>query len=232
MEIRALAPIAKGSEIFFAYKEICSVRSARRQSLMNYAFDCRCEVCGLPDHLSDARDAKLKSANEAISFLWGICAGRRPLMGKPDVRHALQCVQTSFSFVTQERMFDEDEKQLMLPFFFFALLGLDKPMRDIGEVLHPILMHFWGPGHGFYSAKSLSRFLNDPRTIMQQEAFQRNALNGNHLTVLLALAGLDDLIQKTVSSVISSLRNLAWCNLSPLSYFRSGFSSSFCLDQP
>jgi hypothetical protein len=200
LEIRALVPIAKGSEVFTTYKSIFEVRATRRESLMSYGFFCQCEVCGLPDHLSDARDAKLKSAKDALDFLQDILFSRKFLLRKADVRRGLQCVRTYFSFVTQERTFDDET--LMIPIFFFAFLGLSKPMRDIGEVLHPILMRYWGPGHGIVSAKSLSRYLNDPRTNIQWEGYKRN---GN----LVSLAGFDDLIQKTVSSIITSLRNFA-----------------------
>jgi hypothetical protein len=160
---------------------------------VNYSFVCRCEVCGLPDHLSDARDAKLKLAYDASNFIWEIVTGKQELKGNPDVRRALQCVQTYFSFVTQERLFD-DQKLLLLPIYFFSFLGLPERVREVGEVLLPILTRYTGAGHGSTSAKFLSQYLKDLKPRRPN---------------LKLPAGFDDLIQKTVSSVISNLRDIA-----------------------
>jgi hypothetical protein len=166
---------------------------------VNYGFVCRCEACGLPDHLSDARDAKLKVAADLSDFLWAVCAEKTPLKGETDVRRALQGVETLLSFRTQERAFNN--RDLILPVILFSFFGLARPMQEVGEVVLPTLMRFWGPGHGFYSAKNLCRFLKDPGFI-RWGAYKRSS---EHVS----LAGFDKLIQKTVSSVISSLRNLA-----------------------
>jgi hypothetical protein len=181
------------------YKPVFSVRATRRQSLVNYGFVCQCEVCGLPDHVSDARDAKFKLADDAANFILEIVTGKKLLRGKTDARRALQCIQTYFSFITQERTFYPDD--LMLPITFFAFLGLADPLRQVGEVLHPILTRYCGPGDAFSLAESLSRYLKDPRTHFRWGAHKTT---GDHVS----LAGFDDLIQRTVSSIISNLRDL------------------------
>jgi hypothetical protein len=137
-------------------------------------------VFGLPDHLSDPRDAKLKLADDASNFIRKLVAGKEKLRRKPDVRRALQCVQTSFSFVTQERLFD-DQKLLMLLFFFFAFLGLAEPVRKVGEALLPILTRNTGAGHGSTTAEFLSQYLRDPSPRSPNVQL---------------LAGFDDMIQR------------------------------------
>jgi hypothetical protein len=128
LEIRALVPIAKGSEIFLnTYKQIYSTRATRQGIfLQEYHFICRCEVCTLLDHLSDARDAKFELAADAADFITNVMDGKALLTSEADVRRVLEGLQTYYSFITQERTLDH--MLPMLPIFLFNFLGLEKPL--------------------------------------------------------------------------------------------------------
>jgi hypothetical protein len=198
--MRALVPIAKGSEIFINACDyyIFDSRPARRKNIAReYDFVCQCEVCTLPDHLSDARDAKLWLAGDASDFIWGVLKGRTLLRTEADVRRGLKGLQAFFSFIMQERTLSN--MLPALPVFFFTHLGLEKPLRDIGKDFCHFFSLYWDP----VSARHFARIINNPRTNENWELYKR--LGTPHLP----LHRLDDLIQETVSSIVSDLRRFA-----------------------
>jgi hypothetical protein len=78
-EVRAIVPLAKGTEDLFCYKFRLLERADRRQFFSETCqFDCNCELCALPDDLSNNLDTKIMLANDAAKYLERFFARKEP----------------------------------------------------------------------------------------------------------------------------------------------------------
>jgi hypothetical protein len=195
MELRAEVPIPKGSEIFFSYQPSIHIRARRREQLKCYGFDCHCEMCALPDPLSDALDAKINMANDALEFVFKFLYGK-----EDDMCRCLSSLETLISITSEEGLLDE--QTLLMPVIFILVFGRIEPLREVGQVVLSVFQRYWAPTS--LVIKYLSGVLDNPQAspiwnhikvpwISQSEADSDE---------------FDARLQTMASNVVSSLRQL------------------------
>jgi hypothetical protein len=150
-----MVPLAKGAEVFYSYMPALGSK-ADRQKLLNETggFLCRCEMCTLPDYLSDALDTKIKIAIGARLYINQMLDGTHN-----DYVGGARCIET---LITEERIFSAN--LLLMSTTFFVFFRRRRLLKEVGQVLVPILERYWGsePGIGEQPADSLSRLLKNP----------------------------------------------------------------------
>jgi hypothetical protein len=193
-EVRAIVPLPKGTEVFFPYQPSLEDRAGRREGLERYGFVCNCEMCGLPDDLSDALDKKIKLAKDAQDYLIRFCEQQ-----EHDAIRAIQHVAIFMSITIRERLFF-DYTQFYLPLNLLCFFGKTTLLEDVCKAVHQLYQRHLG--HKAAEVKILSSYLE-------------NAL-GNislHKTkeAYLASVGAHRLItrlEETARSIISDIQNI------------------------
>jgi hypothetical protein len=195
-ELRAVAPIAKGSEIFFSYLRLMRVRDERRGLLNKYGFICHCEMCALPDRLSDALDAKINLVKDAstFEFLREILSGPN----EDNIRRGLSTLETIVAISTEERLLDT--QTLMTPFAFLFLFRRLKLVGKVGQVLLSVFRRYCGPGS--IVVKYISGCLDNPR------ASPAWNLLPVHWASQAVREDFDEKLETMAANVVSSLRKL------------------------
>jgi hypothetical protein len=163
LEVRAIVPLAKGTEVFGSYTSKLGFgsRANRRKALEEKGgFVCQCEICTLPDDLSDALDTKITDAMKAGRYINQMFNGTHS-----DYDGGVRCIETLMTTITEERIFNPND--LMMPILFFAFFHLRILLAEVGQVLVPVLERYWGTdkGIGEHPANTLRRYLEDPLTI-------------------------------------------------------------------
>jgi hypothetical protein len=131
--MRAIVPLPKGTEVLFSYKECLRDRATRRDSYRNLAFVCNCEMCALPDDLSNALDIKIKKANDAADYLERFFKPQFPVT-EPNIIRAVELLDIYMSIVIGERLFS-DYTQFFFPLKIFGFLGGPVLLKQIGQAI-------------------------------------------------------------------------------------------------
>jgi hypothetical protein len=156
-----MVPLAKGTEVLSSILPTLEPRAVRQKILKNArGFVCYCEVCILPDHLSNALDAKIKAAIEADLYIAKMLDGTHK-----DYDGGARCLETLITTITEERILTFHH--LMMSIHFFTFFRNPKLLREVGQVLVPILARYYGTeeGYGKQPADSLPLAIKDPSVL-------------------------------------------------------------------
>jgi hypothetical protein len=199
-EVRAIIPLAKGTEVLFNYQFSLLERAERRESLSkSYQFDCSCELCTLPDDLSNALDTKIKLANEASEYLDRFLRQR-----EPDAIRAVQSLDTFMSTIIRERLLVR-YSDFFYPLRLLAVFGNPTLLRRVGHSILRLFRRYLGTGYfgGNAGVESASWLLD--------EALEEIADSEEHEYFFsIGTRGVDAQreLEKAVSSIISNLQSL------------------------
>jgi hypothetical protein len=195
-----MVPLAKGTEVLISYLSMLESRAIRQKTLEKAGFSaaCHCEVCTLPSRLSDALDKKIKAAIEADDYLVQMFEGKHK-----DYVGGARCLETLVTTITEERMFTLHH--LMTPIFFFTFFRKRRLLKEVGQVLVPILGRYWGKdqGIGDQPADTIPRYLEDPSTMPVWKDAER-------LRVPIFKSGqvVHAQLERVASNIITSLKRL------------------------
>jgi hypothetical protein len=199
-EVRAIVPLAKGTEVLFTYQFSLLERAERRQYTSKaFRFECNCELCALPDDLSNALDTKIKLAKEASEYLDRFL-GRK----EPDAIRAVHSLDTFMSTVIRERLL------VHYPDFFYALrllavFGNPTLLQRVGHAILRLFRRYLGTSYsgGNAGVESVSWFFDKAlRDISDSKKHRYFISIGAHG------ADAQRELEKTVSSIISNLQSL------------------------
>jgi hypothetical protein len=199
-EVRAIVLLPKGTEVLFPYNPALDVRAERRERLAKrYGFVCQCELCALPDDLSNALDVKIKQANDAYAYV------DRYLHHKENGRvRVLKLLDTFVAFTIRERLYF-NYTDFFLPVKIFAFLQEPELLQQVGNAVLRIFRRHLGSGNsidGNASVKSLSSFI---------ESAQPGIAEFRRMEALFNVGidpHLDTQRKKTAASVLSNLQSL------------------------
>jgi hypothetical protein len=189
--------LPKGTEVLSSYNLNMAGRAARRESLKCYGFECNCELCALPDDLSNALDVKIKLANDAAAYLY-----RFYELEEDDPYRAVQLLDVFMSITIRERLVFK-YNQFFLPLKIFGLLAKPRLVQQVGDAILRVFYRHLGDtglGDGNASVENMTATLErvrDQLVIPQSES--------------LASMGLHDLdaqLEKAASSIVSYLKSV------------------------
>jgi hypothetical protein len=195
-EVRAIVPVAKGTEVFYSNSPTLRSRADRRKELEDaHGFVCHCELCTLPDHLSNALDSKIFAAIEANRYIMLMFGGMYN-----DYVNVARCVETLITTITEERMLSV--QHLMTPILFFAFFHKRRLVKMVGQVVLSVFERYWGPGQekGEQPAINLSRMLENPPDWHSGERERRRVSNLGEV--------FNARLDEVASNIIASLKRL------------------------
>jgi hypothetical protein len=161
LEVRAIAPIPKGTEVFISYVAKLQIRADRRRVLSKRGFLCKCDLCSLSDIDSNTLDHKILAAMEEEQYVDQMIVGKHN-----DYVGAARCIENIMTTVAEERMFTPNV--LMMPIRFLAFFKKLRLWTEVGRVLMPILVRYWGTEGGTAAelpADILSGYLKNPSAL-------------------------------------------------------------------
>jgi hypothetical protein len=198
--MRAIVPLSKGTEVLFNYHPALDDRAKRRERLSKYnAFVCQCELCALPDDLSNALDVKIKQANDAYSYVNRFFDGE-----EDDAIRALRLLDTFVSFTIRERLYFK-YSSLFLPVKIFTRMKEPDVLRQVGDAILRVFHRHLGSGSsvdGISSVGHMSSIL---------EIYVRSLVQIKEVQGLPAQekdCRLDAQLRRTAESIISSLQSI------------------------
>jgi hypothetical protein len=212
-EVRAIVPLPKGTEVLFPYQVALRDRAGRRASLKSYGFVCNCELCALPDDLSNALDTKINLANNASDYL-----GRFFERQERDAIRALQFLDIFMSGIIRERLFFQfldifmsgiirerlffDYTHFFAALRLFHILGNPILLQQVGKAILGVLQRHLGTGvYDGAAAETLALYLDESKRLDTTGSKQNYlSANGDHT--------LNAQLEKTASSIISNIQNL------------------------
>jgi hypothetical protein len=205
--VRAIVPLAKGTEVLFSYMPHLHDRAARRESLDSYGFVCNCELCALPDHLSNALDTKIKKARIARRhvkrFYNSVFKEGKDWYEERDAIHALRHFDIYMSTIIRERLFYHYDP-FDLPIEFFHIFGKKAVLQRVGQAVLNVLHRHLGTGvcGDGMGVDSVSWLLEQLQLHMvdSKKYFIYMESKRSHI--------LDAQIENTASSIISCLQSL------------------------
>jgi hypothetical protein len=138
--VRAIVPLPKGTEVLFPYRASLRSRAQRQESLKDYGFLCNCEICALPDRLSNALDTKIKLVNDASEYMDRLVTG-----ADLDMFRLVKLVDIHMSIIIRERLFF-DYTLFFLPIRLLHIL-IEKPLlRRVGKAIQQVFQRHLGTG--------------------------------------------------------------------------------------
>jgi hypothetical protein len=197
--MRAIVPLPKGTEVLFSYKECLSDRATRRDSYRNFAFVCNCELCALPDDLSNALDIKIKKANDAADYLERFFECPKTA---PNTIRAVQLLDIYMSTIIRERLFF-DYTRFFIPLKIFGFLGNPVLLKQIGQATVRLFRRHLGEdgvSGGMASVQSLTSCLEQLLHIANMKLRDFMVIFPHH--------PLSAQLEKTASNIISALESL------------------------
>jgi hypothetical protein len=194
--VRAIVPLAKGTEVLFTYQFSLLERAERRQyTAKAFKFECNCELCALPDDVSNALDTKIKLANEASEYL-----DRFLHRQEPDAIRAVQSLDTFMSTIIRERLL-VCYSDFFYPLRLLAVFGNPTLLRRVGHSILRLFRRYLGTGYsgGNAGVESVSWLLDEAlRDIADSEKHEYFFSIGTR--------GVDAQreLEKAVSSIVST----------------------------
>jgi hypothetical protein len=192
--VRAIVPLSKGTEILFPYQPSLEDRAERRKSLERYGFVCNCEMCGLPDDLSDALDKKIKLLKDADDYLSRLYLYQQK---EHDAIRALQNLEIYMSITIRERLLFS-YGPFMRPLHFFFYFGRATLFEEVGKAVHQLYQRHLGKAEvgplALYLDNALHNIVPNPE------------IEG-HLASLGA-GRFDDRLKEMARSIISEIQNI------------------------
>jgi hypothetical protein len=128
--------------------------------LESEGFLCQCELCALPDHISDTLDVKLKVIDEAAWFI----VDRKECKDEEDSLRALQHLEDVTSSLSEPRIASYID--FILPLHLLAYLGREDRFLKVLEAMIPAYERCLGNrglGDGAVFVEVLYRFRANPR---------------------------------------------------------------------
>jgi hypothetical protein len=160
----------------------------------HYGFVCNCELCALPDDLSNALDKKFKLAHDANVYMTRFWKRE-----EHNAIRALQLFDIYMSIIIRERLFFEYE-HLVNVRGVFQRLGNSTLLQETGKALLGLLERHLGTG--VYRGAGVETF----SLCLEQAA--RNIAESTEDVAIKRNRRLDAQLQKTASNVISYLQSL------------------------
>jgi hypothetical protein len=155
---------------------------------------CKCELCSLPDALSDALDTKISIAKDASEFVGQFCRRRE---GDPFA--AIQLFDTYMSIIIQERLFF-DYKQFLLPLRFFGMFDKPDLLQQVGEAVHRVFQRHLGTGVDYGAGvETLSLYLESVLHPMHDIPMLQDSADAHRL---------DARLKEAASSIVSYLDSI------------------------
>jgi hypothetical protein len=199
--MRAIVPLPKGTEVLFNYNPTLIDRAKRREQLAKrYGFVCQCELCALPDDLSNALDVKIKQAKDAYSYVDRFFDGE-----EDDAIRALRLLDTYVSFTIREGLYF-NYSTLFLPVKIFVRMKDPDVLRRVGNAIHRLFHRHVGSGssgNGNASVAYMSSILESSVRGLDQIKEVEALLPAEEKD-----RRLDAQLRQTAESIISSLQSL------------------------
>jgi hypothetical protein len=160
---------------------------------------CNCELCALPDDLSDALDTKIESVNKAAKYLDRFCLGQ-----ERDGVHAIQLLDMLMTTIIKERLFF-DYSRFFLPLQLFTFFGNVTLLQQVGQATLSVLRRYLGTGisaaGGDAGIEYVSSYIKQSlRHIADSTTHAYRSVNTAH--------ALNAQLKKTASNIISNLQSL------------------------
>jgi hypothetical protein len=202
-EIRAIVPLAKGTEVLFAYQLRLRKRAERREFLWKaYKFHCNCELCALPDDLSNALDTKIELASNAAEYLDRFYARK-----EHDAIHAVLSLDIFMSIMIRERL-SAYYPDFYRPLQLLGLFGNKNLLQQVGQAIIRVFHRYLGTG---YSVSSGATAGVESVSLFVDEALRHISDPNIHgYFVSIEAYGEDAQLEfeKVISSIISDLQSL------------------------
>jgi hypothetical protein len=195
--VRAIVSLSKGTEILFPYQPSLEDRAERRKSLERYGFVCNCEICGLPNDLSDALDEKIKLVKDAVLYWNRLYKGQ-----EIDVIRAVQLVEIFMSITIRERLFF-NYALFVHPLNLLRAFGKPALLEEVCKALRQLYQRHLGNGvHRGAGVKTVSLYLEE--SLRHVDGHQTNE------AYLAFVRGhrLDTRLEAMARSVISYIQNI------------------------
>jgi hypothetical protein len=193
--VRAIVPLPKGTELFYSYNLGLLDRAGRRKSLEHrHEFVCHCELCALPDDLSNALDAKINQAFDTALYL------SRFYKGEGDPFRAIQTTAFLMSTIIRERLFFT-YAHFFIPLQLFTAMGRPDLLQEVGKTIFRLFRRHLGSngvGDGNASVEEVSLYIEDALSRFTPEAFSRTNRDRR----------LEALLEKAASDIVSDIQSL------------------------
>jgi hypothetical protein len=173
--------------VLFTYLSDLLDRAGRRESLVNkHRFVCNCELCALPDDLSNAFDTKIKLANEASDRLDRFYFKGQVPAAERDIIRVVHSLDTFMSIIIWQRLFF-DYQQLFWPLRIFQAFARPTLLQRVAQAIIRVLRRYLGTGSSKGAGvEFVTSFLKD-----EIDSFL-----------------LEAQLEKTASTIISNLQSL------------------------
>jgi hypothetical protein len=200
-EVRAIVPLAKDTEVHYPYKPSLRDRAERRQLLLEkYGFMCYCELCSLPDDLSNALDNKIKLVNVAADNLDRLYEDPESMVRGDTMIRALQFLDIRMSITIRERLFF-DYRQFVQPLYFLLVYKRPDLLQRVGNAILGVFRRHLGTGiKNNTGVEHLSTHIEWALLILAHSDAKDYAAATS--------PAIEDRLERTASSIISALQSL------------------------
>jgi hypothetical protein len=173
---------------------------------------CNCELCTLPDSLSNTLDAKIKTATEARDYVTDFLKRQLELQVnvsryvgyERDAFRAAQLLDIYMSIIIHERLFF-DYSPFYLSLKFFSRVGQKLLLEQVGEAVLCLFRRHLGTGeHQRVGVKHASVFLEEALSSIGRDSIRTL---GNQLASI-GSDSLDAQLQSTAANIIFNLQSL------------------------